>query len=372
MRLSPRLLAFIESAGLPWISLSPSSGRVEIVIDNYLLSMYRSCPAHFMLSAVEGWRKRSAIKGATGEAREWPLDFGTLFHRLMEEYYQTYKSPTFSLEDFAIKKALAHWQDMKMDVHLGHKECQEMAGYPGFAAMLIGYANQFRAENETLRVIATEVSFGKAKEVPIFEWRKAEEDESVANEIIPWSPANIWLSGRIDIVADDGAFIVPLDHKTVGNFYKDPMNRFLADDGPTGYIYALNKLLPTLIPEELRLKRSCNRVLMNLISKKIPKEGSRFKRLPIFKGEAALHSYRQRVISTCNRLLSDLELYIRGFSVPRDTSKCANWYFRDCAFIDVHRQQDSQGESATLQNGYIKLPIWNTESIQPLYENGEE
>lgn len=355
---STQLVQFVEERKLPWLSLAPETGRLEFVIDNYLLSMYRSCPAYFMLVAVEGWKRKSR-EGGTPE-RIWPLDFGTLFHRLMEEYYAYYKTDRFTLEDFAITRALAHWKDMEMDFHLAAKECQELGGYPGFAGMLIQYALQFKAENEVLNVIASEVSFGKNRDVPIYPLL----DE--VNDAI-YCPADIYLSGRIDIIAEDGRKILPLDHKTVGNFYKDPTSRFLADDGLTGYIYAVDKMLAKLFPD-IAAKRKCDTILVNIISKKVPKEGSRFKRIPIWKGTAALESYRQRVIATCNNILNDLELYCRGLSVPRDNSKCANWYFRDCQFLDVHRQQDASGEQATLSNGFLKFPIWDTEAIQPLYQ----
>ena len=348
---STELVMFVEERKLPWLSFNPITGRLEFVIDNYLQSMYRSCPAHFMLVAVEGYKRK-------GE-RLWTLDFGTLFHRLMEEYYAYYKSDQFSLEDFAIKRAVAHWKDMGMDEHLANTECQAMGGYPGFAGMLIQYATQFKAENESLNILASEISFGKSKDVPIYIW--AGENGGI------YCPADIYLAGRIDILGDTGREILPMDHKTMGSFYKDPTSRFLADDGPTGYIYAVNHMLPKLFPD-LAPKRICDKILMNFVSKKIPKEGPRFKRIPIWKGEAALESYRQRVIGTCNQILGDLESYVRGYSVPRDASKCTNWYFRDCQFLDVHRQQDAAGELATLQNGFSKLPIWDTESIQPLYQ----
>lgn len=356
---STELVQFIEEHKLPWLSLNPDTGRLEFVIDNYLLSMYRSCSAHFMLVAVEGY-KRKSMSGAP--ERVWPLDFGALFHRLMEEYYAYYKSDNFTLESFAIDRALAHWKDMKMDYHLSNLECQAMGGYPGFAGMLVQYAMQFKAENEALNVIASEVSFGKSRDVPIYVWGQSAYEGEYAS---PWCPADIYLSGRVDIIGEDIKDILPMDHKTVGNFYKDPTSRFLADDGPTGYIYAVDKLLKKLFPEK---HKSCNKILINIISKRIPKEGSRFKRIPIWKGAAALESYRQRVIGTCNNILNDLELYCRGLSVPRDTSKCSNWYFRDCQFLDVHRQQDAAGEAGTLKNGFIKLPLWDTESVQPLYQ----
>lgn len=372
MQPSQLLIDWVQKQGeaLPWLRLNPESGRLEFIVDNTILSDYRACPAHFFLSYVEGWRRKSI---STAVEREWALDFGTLFHRMMELYYKHFREEEFNLQDFAIKQACEQWQLMKMDVHLNHKECQAMGGYPGFAAMLIQYATQFKSENERIRILATEVAFGRNREVPIFRIEDADppvckydlNENTVCMEAIDCF-ADIFLAGRMDIIADDGYFIFPVDHKTMGSFRGNPLDRFAVDDGPTGYIYSLNKILPTIIPESEILKRNCSQIQMNLISKAIPKEGSRFIRQPLRKSTEQLEAYRLRTIQTVNHMLQDLESYVRGIGVPRDTSKCNNWYFRSCSFLDVHRQADKAGEAATLSNGFLKLPIWNTEDVQPV------
>jgi hypothetical protein len=366
MKPSTELIQFVMGAKLPWLYYDEGRGRLVLIIDNHLLSTYRRCPQYFMHYAVVGIR-RKAQTGAP--EREWFFDFGILFHKMMEEYYRNnyFKNSEFSLEKFAIDRAFYWWNEMNMNVHLTHEQCQQMGGYPGFAGMLVQYATQFKKENENLRVLQTEVAFGKNKVVPIYVWESDHDDPDGL-----FCHADIYLAGRYDIIADDGFYIIPLDHKTLSSFRGDPMSRFIIDDGPTGYIYALNKILPTIkeIPPELILKRKCNRISMNLISKSVPKEGSRFKRLPIYKSEAQLEAYRQRQIATCNDLLGDLDAYVRSLGVPRDTSKCTAFYFigNYCQYFDVCRQADKESEQATIQNGYQKLPIWNTESLA---ENGE-
>lgn len=353
---STELIRWIEDRQLPWLMYDPSTGRVYFVIDNYLLSQYRGCPSYFFELAVEGYHQKSLTTGAP--ERSWPLDFGILFHKMMEVYYRSFRELDFSLEDFAIKTAWKYWNEMNMNIHLTHRESQQMGAAPGFGAMLIQYALQFKSENERLRIIAHEVSFGKAKEVPIYVGKSGIDHSDLGFDI--------YLSGRIDILGDDGFRILPLDHKTMGSFRGDPLARFLVDDGPVGYIYAMKKVLPTIVPEELILKRDCNQILMNLISKAIPKEGSRFKRFALQKSDAALEAYRHRVITTCSKIMLDLENYIRGIMPDRDSKSCNNWFFHQCPYFDVHRQQDRAGELATLSNGYIKLPIWDTQAIQPI------
>lgn len=362
MKPTAELIEWVKASNLPWLQWNESNGRLEFFIDNYYLSAYRGCPSYFVKLAIEGVKRRAT---GGGEARNWFLDFGILFHKMMEVYYRDFRKPEFDLQTFAIDQANKHWHAMKMDAHLQEKECSEMGGIFGFAGMLIQYATQFKAENERIRVLANEVSFGRNREVPIFilgEGLKI--DDKGRPET--YCEADIYLSGRIDILCDDGFYIFPLDHKTVGNFYGDPLAGWLVDDGPTGYIYAMNSILPTVVPEELILKRQCNRIQMNLISKKVPKDGSRFKRFPIYKTDHQLEAYRQRVVSTCNHILADLESYCRGYDVPRDTSKCNNWYKRQCVYYDIHRQADKDAEEATIRQGYVKLPIWNTEAVKPI------
>jgi PD-(D/E)XK nuclease superfamily len=357
---STQLISWVQENPLPWLRYDEEAGRLIFTVDNTLLSDYRACAQHFIRLYVEGWRPKNINSGAP--ERNWALDFGTLFHRMMEHYYKHFRDENFDLNSFAIATASAEWMAMDMNVHLQHKECQAMGGYPGFAGMLIQYATQFKAENEHIRVLATEVAFGKNKEVPLYVFDTPKPQRSSISDL--WSPADIYLSGRLDIIADDGYHILPLDHKTMGSFRGDPLVRFINDDGPTGYIYALNTILPSIVPPEFILKRECNQISMNLISKAVPKEGSRFKRLPIRKSTAQLEAYRQRTVNTCNRLLADLDSYVRALGVPRDTSHCSNWYFKTCYYADVCRQSDKDGEEATLKNGFIKLPIWDTEAVQ--------
>lgn len=355
---SSKVIDFVQKTELPWLTWDSEQKCLVFYINNTYLSMYRSCPSYFFLKAVEGWNRRSG-----GEvSRNWFLDFGSLFHKLMEVYYKHFREPDFDLNKFAVQRAGDFWEFMKMDAHIGHKEFQSIGGYQGFAAMLIQYAIQFRPENERIKVLATEVSFGRGREVPIYQRYNPQSVSDI--DMCVQSKADIYLSGRLDIIADDGYYIFPLDHKTMGAFKGDPLVRFLNDDGPTGYVYSLKKILPTVIPKELILKRDCKMISMNLISKSIPKEGSRFKRLSLRKTDAQMVSYRERVISTCNHILADLECYVAGQSIIRSTSNCTDWYHHECDYIDVHRQSDRAAELATLQNGYVQLPIWNTEAVE--------
>ena len=329
---------------LYWISYKEDSTNppeFDIVLDNQMMSTFRGCPARFVLEYVEGRALRSG-------GRSWFLDFGILFHKMIEIYYQDFRKKDFDIVKWAGTQLIEEWNKADMDYHKEHKECKDMGGIMGISGLLISYATKFSKENERIRIIGTEISFGKKKEVPL-------------GRI---GIINAYLSGRIDTLIDDGVFIGPMDHKTVGSFRNDPAMRFEVDEGPTGYIYAVNKLLNSVVPEEFIMKRKCNKILMNFISKAItPIPNERFKRLPIYKTQEQLESYRERMLQTSEDIFNTLYRYISTGITIRDTSKCTNWMMSDCMFLPVHRQSSSKDELLILNSMYVKQKIWDTEEV---------
>jgi len=301
-----------------------------------------------MYQAVDGYQQKPQI-GTAENDRKWYLDFGIVFHKMLQTYYSEFRLPDFNLAEWAFTLGYKYWMEQNLDRYVTHPECHQMGGLKGFGGMLIQYATRFTAENERLRIIGTEIAFGKNKEVLLYV------DEFV----------EVYLAGRLDVIVDDGFFIMPMDHKTTGSFKKDPLDRYLNDEGPTGYVFALQQILPTIIPREAILKRECTRILMNLISKQIPTDdpSNRFKRMTLYKSGSQLATYRARMIATVQNLLNDLVLYIQTGEATRDTSHCTNWFFGRCFYYDVCRQPDATGIANTLANGFVKLPIWDTENI---------
>lgn len=351
MKPSSQLLEFLSDHPLPWLKYDLEKQKLIMVVDNHLMSTYRMCPQHFIFANVHGYAQKSKTRVDDVE-RVWYLDFGIILHKMLEIYYRDFRKPEFNLQDWSINRATAEWQEMKMDVHAEHKEYKSIGGLPGFIGLLFQFGMTFTPQNEKLRIIAQEVSFGKRMEVPLcyglFEDRE------------------FYLAGRMDLVVDDGYFISPMDHKSKGYFKGDPALEYETDEGPTGYIYALSKILPTVIPEDQILKRNCNRILMNLISKKtMDSPAERFKRVPIRKTDGQLEEYRQRMISTCQTMLNDLEEYVAGWAVKRNTSACTNWRMFPCKFQDICRQQGKDAELSTLKNGFVQIKLWDTEEVLP-------
>jgi hypothetical protein len=369
-----------KNPSIHWLTLNPNTGIFEIVLDNQMLKTFRACPSHFMEAYVEGW-------GGTG--RSWNLDFGILFHKMMESYYANFREKGFLVNDWAIQDGVFAWNAAQMDFYIGQKEYQSMGGVHGFVGLLVAYAQRFSNENERIRVIGTEIGFGKNKEVKLG-----------SLESHPQAFLDCYLSGRIDVLIDDGHSICPLDHKTKGTLKRDPNQEFEIDEGPTGYIYAVNQILPVFLSspnpscplclgkgsvklegmqtdwgksqsrvcnciksKEGLLKRDCKKIVMNYISKSIPKKGDRFKRLAILKTDEQLESYRLRMLATSEDIFRAVVRYASTGVAFRNTERCTNLYMRDCDFLPVHRQNSKANELVMLNQFFKKGPIWNTEEV---------
>lgn len=347
---------YLQAHPLPWLSYDEFKGKFIMIVDNHLMSTYRSCPEHFVNAHVLGLRRKSS---STGSERVWFLEFGICLHEMLEKYYLNFRSPTFDMVRFCTKEAAATWAEHRMHEFSEEKECKSIGGLAGFIELLIQYTLVLSPENEKLRVLGTEVSFGRNLEVPLY----------VGPEI------EIYLSGRMDVIVDDGYFICPMDHKSFASFRGDMTLKYATDEGPTGYVYALSSVLSSLLPPDLILKRDCSKILMNLISKaRTADSKDRFKRIPVRKTAWQLEIYRQRMVATARRMFEDLHNLAcsNERSTYRNTQVCQNWFNRNCQYFDICRQGSLDGEMATINNGFITVPLWDTEKVGGKKTNGTE
>lgn len=346
MRPSTQLLDFLQQNPLPWLRYDQEKQKLILVVDNHLLSTYRACPQHFVYAHVQGIKRKGM--NVSGVERNWFLDFGVVVHKLLEDYYTHFRNPGFDPIPYLTERACAAWVEKDLDVHKDHKEYKLIGGLPGFTGLLIQYALTMTPLNERLRVLGTEISFGQNLEVPLYIGEDFE----------------VYLAGRMDMIVDDGYFICPMDHKTMGTFRGDPGLKFETEEGPTGYIYALKTVLPQFVGAYEILKRDCSKILMNLIQKtptSTPQK--RFRRIAIRKTSAQLEQYRLRMTNTAEHLLLDMQILANDFAVSRNTNVCQNWMHMQCAFFDICRQNSEDAELVTIKNGYSKAPLWNTETV---------
>ena len=69
---------------------------------------------------------------------------------------------------FCTEEAVAVWTEHQMDEFTEEKEYKTIGGLKGFIGFLVQYCTVLSPENEKLRVLGTEVSFGKNLEVPLY------------------------------------------------------------------------------------------------------------------------------------------------------------------------------------------------------------
>jgi hypothetical protein len=341
-------LLLSRNKSIHWISLNEETGIYEMFLDNSIMSSYRSCPQSFIYAWVEGYQSLG---------RSWILDFGSVFHKMIEKYYQTFRNPDFDLAQWAVVDGLQAWNEYGMYAHSHVKEFTTVGGARGFCTLLAAYGARFSSDNERLRIIGTEIPFGKKKEVPL---------GHVTSAISGIPFLDCYLSGRIDVLVDDRDSICPLDHKTKGTLRNDPSKSYEMDEGPTGYIYAVSKIVPALIAElglgEELLKRRCNKILMNYVSKApLPDPNERFRRLPILKTQYQLEEYRKRMLVAAEGIFRTLLNHATGATVSRDTSKCTMMYGSDCPYIAIDRQGSRENELIVINSAFKTGPIWNTE-----------
>jgi hypothetical protein len=317
-----------------WIQIA-EDGACELFLDHHMLSSFRLCEAAFDLTHLQFYSPKGRMP--------WGLAFGIVFHKAIEFLYKTKATETFEAQKL-IDYATSAWIAADLDHYSEHKTCQALGGLPGFIALLIQYTIFYSGETERLRPIATEIAFGKAKEVPLGSFDNV----------------RCYLTGRMDFLMDSGTAIGPTDHKTVAFFKGNPLDNFEPQDGMTGYVYATQAIVKRNFPE-LATQRKLDRIWMNLIQvKNEPDHNKRFKRLPIFKTEWQLEQYRLRQLSTFKAIF---EVLINERPPQWNTSACNNYWRGECSYRNVHRQGSEGAMLHILNNDFEIKPAWNTEEV---------
>lgn len=342
----------ILSQKIHWLKISPN-GVPELYLDNHALQTFRMCEAYFV---------ELFINHIGGEGRVWFLELGTAVHKMLEIYYNQRHSPSFSIPSWATVYGTRIWHALDMEYwatapkEYDQKKYKTLGGLMGFIALMMQYATHFSVENERLRVLGAEIYFGKSKEVPLS-----------VDEL----PFRLFLSGKIDILIDDGETICPMDHKTMNRFDGNPLIDYEIHDGMTGYVFAARKILEKYnqtnktggLPISPLARKPTNKILMNFISITSNERMSlsdRFKRFPLYKTEQQLEDYRLRQIRTASNIFDLLLSNFPSIVPTYDTSRCTNWMYSTCPYQNLHRV-DSFAQEVIRKNNFIQIKEWNPE-----------
>ena len=343
----------------PHIFALGADGILEMYCDHHMLSTLRTCEAKF-------YEEQLAHVG-TKTSRYFSLEFGIWLHEALDKYYTGWKKfgqpPVL---DEWVDWALKLWNEMRMDDFAPAPATltKEMRGdtkkYYDFCKwdtkgaitrLLIQYYAFYM--NQRMRVVDTEISFGRAGEVPL----------GGINDFSDEPPIRCFLTGRIDLLVDNGTKIGPVDHKSTARFDGYESNDFDPHEGITGYIFAVNSILASQYDHGIinygQIPQTCNSGWIHHIS--LADSEPRFKPTLITKTNQQLEEYRMRQLRACKRVyeLASSSAKLENYgAVEFATDKCNNIYNSPCPFRELHRQPFIQREGTIAQFYEIK-PAWN-------------
>lgn len=336
-----------------WIKLG-EDGVLELYLDHHSLSSFRQCEAYFELSILNSIR---------GKGREWSLELGILFHKMLEIFYERRQAGAFDLQTW-LADTITYWLEFKMDEFSEHKTYKALGGLTGFITLLTQYADFYNADTERLRIIGMEIPFGKDREVFLGQFTPYPCYKENLKELNRVLGVRCYLTGRIDFLMDSGTAIGPLDHKTFTFFKGNPGEVYDPQEGMTGYVYAARAVVAKHFPELMR-ERKLDRIWLNCVQITPPADkedyNKRFKRIPLLKTDYQLETWRLRQLRTFSKIY---DLVIGGAVADWNTSICANMFHRDCPFKNLHRQNGQSNLLTILNADFIQGEPWNPETIK--------
>jgi hypothetical protein len=328
-----------------WIKYDPKTNTIDMFCDHQMLSTLRQCESKFQFEHILNIRPKGH--------KAWNLVFGAWMHYCFEVYYNSIKVSStgqpLSVNDF-VAYAKNKWAEMNLEAYKGENKFDEVGGWNGALTLMIEYYAFYMSHH--MRVVACEVAFGYDKEVLLGSFPlKISEDEVII--------VNCYLTGRIDMLADNGSLIGPVDHKHAHIFRGDEHDKFNPQDGITGYIYATNDIIRKYFPD---FNKTCSTGWIYHIQGKSPSVERNTKLLrPRFKGSridktpSQLSEYAARQVSSFKRVA---ELIFNDKVAEWNTSSCNNIYGRACEYREIHRQS-SEYWPQTVQTLYHITEAWN-------------
>jgi len=328
-----------------WVKYDENTNTIELYLDNYMLSASRICESMFYLEHLLWLKPKYTLTlGETPDGkyirRPWFFDFGEYVHWCLEQFYSHFKkhnNPPVVADWIHICRM--KWALMKMDeyahsiIKADVTKYNEVKGWEGVAGLLIQYYAFYMGLRA--RVIDIEITFGYNKEVPIGKYEYGS------------TKVECYLTGRIDLLVDNGYKIGPVDHKTTHKFDGYEHDDFNPHDGICGYILAIHEILKKYQAEGLTNIPQCNGGWIYHISSTTPsiprdktkQQGPRFKTTPVDKNQEQLDDYKARQLSTFIRIA---ELLFNDKTPEWNTTACNYMFSRKCQFKPIHEQPSSQ------------------------------
>lgn len=312
-------------------------GVLELYADHHMLSSLRTCEGLFTESIINNLTPKGG--------RSWYLDMGVWFHSALEIFYEELKNgKNISLPEW-VERSMLLWVSMNMNLFVNASGYKTLGGATGAVGLLTDYWKMYGDGKENLKIIGTELAFGRGKEVPIGQlWMPLDGRE-----------IECYYTGRMDDIVDDGFFIQPFDTKTKSRFDGNEATAYKPHEGMCGYVYSLQHMLRRYFPDN---HKPCNRVLINHVQISPPKDGLhvlRFKRHPVVFSPAELEAWRVRQLSSFQKLY---ELLILERTPDWQTGYCNNLFGSSCPYKTLH-SYDNINRAGIISANYETKPAWN-------------
>ena len=331
----------------PWVIYNKKEGLIELFLDNQMLSTMRTCEGKFVMEHILNIRPKGH--------KAWSLVFGAWLHFALETYYEHIRAHDGKPPDPNTWLAYAKdkWRELHIQAYAADDKFIDIGGWEGACSLLVQYYAFYMEQR--LRVVATEIPFGFDREVYLGEFI-LEHPQGLGGDDIT---VKCYLTGRIDMLVDNGYMIGPVDHKHTHIFKGDEWDKFNPHDGIMGYIFGTNAMLRKFFPN---YQKPClNGWIFHIQghhaakSRKTGEIRPRFKVSRIDKVLSQFDDYAARNVETFKRIASLLFLD----KVPEwTTTSCHNIYNRDCEYLQIHKQPREEWGYQIQQFYQITTP-WN-------------
>ena len=355
-----------------WLTYNRRTNEVDIYLDNHVLSSFRMCEAHGFLEHIALINPRYTKHGP------WFWEFGEFIHYSLEWFYTNFKNEKKPpVVDQWLAKCKEKWLEMDMDYY-GTEEAfkadndrySDLGGWEGVAGLLIEYYAFYM--DLRVRIIDTEITFGYNKEVPLGQFTIPlvtsqyvyKKKRKYQIEVLQNIKVNCYLTGRIDLLVDNGYKIGPVDHKTTTKFDGYEHEDFNPHDGITGYILTIGNILTRYRQAKLTNLPVCTGGWIYHISNNRPSTPRdkkkptppRFKTTPVDKSIQALEDYKARQVTTFKRIITML---FYDETPQWSTDKCNNMFHRKCKYKPIHEQPSN--EWVQIINSHYSIgKVWDT------------
>jgi len=296
-------------------------------LDNTNRETFCTCPRKYQYSRI---MQLKSMRGSSA------LRFGTVWHAIMEGYYNT-----------IVAEGWDHIKAMSVGLEMGkeawNQATQQLEFWEDYrtfdnaAKLLLEYIDHYKDDKDNVKIIDTEKVF-RLKMIP----DASDEEKSLFFNL----PVDIYLTGQLDLRFELNHSPWNMEHKTTSRYLSEQAKSLNRSAQFLGYTYASKELLDFKT-------QGCLVSFVHLSSRK-NKEGeygkltTDFARIPQIYTERDLMSWRLHFFSVCEQILSCMK---REY-FPMNFDSC--YRFGTCAYAGLCEQNCNDLKELNLEGYEIR------------------